>query len=99
MFIRVQELLGWNWSLYGLRHTATYRMSSNPLVRLTDVQWVLAHKQLTTLQIYPTPGSDEIVGHILAQHARQATGQLRPPLPAPGYAPASMDVLFGRPEA
>ncbi|MEV8208444.1 site-specific integrase [Streptomyces sp. NPDC079189] len=102
MFIRVQELLGSNWSLHDLRHTATYRMTSDPLVRLTDVQWVLAHKQLTTLQIYLTPDSDEIVGHMLAHHARQerkATEQPRPPLPAPGYDPASMDVLFGRPKA
>jgi integrase len=99
MFLRVQELLGSNWTLHDLRHTATYRMTSDPDVRLTDVQWVLAHKQLTTLQVYLAPEADDIVQHMLAHHARQekkAAERPEPPLPAPGYDPASMDVLFGR---
>jgi len=38
-----------------LRHTAAYRMARDPLMPLTDVQWVLGHAHLSTTQIYLTP--------------------------------------------
>ncbi|WP_330358332.1 tyrosine-type recombinase/integrase [Streptomyces chartreusis] len=55
MFNRANDLLGSNWTLHDLRHTAAYRMARDPKVSLTDVQWVLAHAHLSTTQIYLKP--------------------------------------------
>ncbi len=57
MFGRANALLGSNWSLHDLRHTAAYRLARDPQMPITDVQWVLGHSSLTTTQIYvnPTP--------------------------------------------
>jgi site-specific recombinase XerC len=52
MFVRANESLGANWSLHDLRHSAAYRMARDPLMPITDVQWVLGHAHLTTTQIY-----------------------------------------------
>jgi len=54
MFTRVNEVLGANWSLHDLRHTAAYRMARDPQLPLTDVQWVLGHAHLSTTQLYLT---------------------------------------------
>jgi len=43
MFTRAPGVLGANWTLHDLRHTAAYRMARDPLLPLTDVQWVLGH--------------------------------------------------------
>ena len=66
-------------------------------LKITDVQLVLGHAQLTTTQIYLTPRKEDVVRRILAHHAeqtRQAVARARP-VPAPGYRPETMDVLFG----
>jgi site-specific recombinase XerD len=52
MFARANAALGSNWTLHDLRHTAAYRMARDPLMPLTDVQWVLGHAHLSTTQIY-----------------------------------------------
>lgn len=48
---RANALLGANWTLHDLRHTAAYRMARDPKLALTDVQWILGHAHLTTTQI------------------------------------------------
>ncbi|MGR3871577.1 tyrosine-type recombinase/integrase [Streptomyces graminifolii] len=98
MFIRVQELLGSNWGLHDLRHTASFRMAEDPLMSLTNVQWVLGHALLSTTQIYLTPSKDEVVQNVIAHHARRER-QLKDPAPkqpAPGYNQDSLNTLFGR---
>lgn len=52
MFNRANTALGSNWSLHDLRHTAAYRMARDPMMPLTDVQWVLGHAHLSTTQRY-----------------------------------------------
>ncbi len=100
MFVRAGALLGANWSLHDLRHTAAYRMARDKNVPLTDVQWILGHAQLTTTQIYTTPTSEDVITSVLAHHARRAGG---PAAEAPAdaavlrYRPESLEVLFGRP--
>jgi hypothetical protein len=37
MFGRAQDALGSNWSLHDLRHSAAYRMASDPGMSLVDV--------------------------------------------------------------
>ncbi|WP_261562504.1 MULTISPECIES: tyrosine-type recombinase/integrase [Frankia] len=95
-FIRAQAVLGSNWTLHDLRHTAAYRMARDPEVALTDVQWVLGHASLTTTQIYTTPFEDEVLAGMRAHHERRAAGRAAPPpLPAAGYRTDSLQVLFG----
>ncbi len=102
MFVRAGALLGANWSLHDLRHTAAYRMARDPAMPLTDMQAVLGHAQLSTTQIYTTPTSEDVIASVLAHHARRADGKV-PAADAPPdaarlrYRPESLEVLFGRP--
>ena len=94
MFARANEVLGANWSLHDLRHSAAYRLARDPQMPITDVQWILGHAHLTTTQIYVTPTASDVVQSVLAHHQRQAAPK-PPPQPAPGYRPESLGVLFG----
>ncbi len=96
MFERTNAVLGADWTLHDLRHSAATRMARDPQLSLTDVQWVLGHAHLTTTQLYLTPTKDEVVAGVLAHHDRQARRREDPPPPAAGYDPQSLDVLFGR---
>jgi len=102
MFVRAGALLGANWSLHDLRHTAAYRMARDKDVPLTDVQWILGHAQLTTTQIYTTPASEDVIASVLAHHARRADGRAAAAEALADsstlrYRPESLEVLFGRP--
>ncbi|MET9661489.1 tyrosine-type recombinase/integrase [Streptomyces sp. NPDC006510] len=101
MFARANQLLGSNWTLHDLRHTAAFRMAEDPEMPLPHVQWILAHARLTTTQIYTTTSADEVVESALAHHARQARRREDPqPAPfSPAYNPDSLSTLFGGPTA
>ena len=109
MFDRAVGVLGADWTLHDLRHTAAYRMARDPLLPLTDVQWVLGHAHLSTTELYLTPMPGDVIAGVLAHHRRQRTtsagtagdvsadaaaGQATDP-PA-GYRRDSLEVLFGR---
>ncbi|WP_237693685.1 site-specific integrase [Streptomyces sp. SID2888] len=97
MFERANAKAGTSATLHALRHTAAYRMSDDPSLPLTDVQFVLGHAQLTTTQLYLTPRKEVVIRRLLAHHAeqtRQAAGRVVPP-PAADYRPESLAVLFG----
>jgi integrase len=97
MFGRANVALGANWSLHDLRHTAAYRMARDPLMPLTDVQWVLGHAHLSTTQIYVTPPAGDVVVSVLGHHRRLAEQPVSAPAaPGPAYRPETLDVLFGR---
>jgi integrase len=98
MFTRVQQSLGFNWSLHDLRHSAAYRMVSDPRMSLVDIQWVLGHAHLSTTERYLTPNPDQLVERLLAHHAHQAETAATPPRPAPGYRPEVLETLFGVPQ-
>jgi site-specific recombinase XerD len=96
VFNRANACLGANWTLHDLRHSAAKRMVRDPHLTLADVQWVLGHAHLSTLEIYIAPAPDEVVAHVLAHHERQRTEQAKPPAPpAPGYRPEVLAALFG----
>ncbi|KOX32998.1 integrase [Saccharothrix sp. NRRL B-16348] len=99
MFERANVVLGADWTLHDLRHSAATRMARDPQLTLSDVQWVLGHAHLTTTELYLTPTKEEVVAGVLAHHARQAERRAEPvpPPPVPGYDPESLSVLFGRP--
>jgi integrase len=97
MFERAGAAAGTDATLHSLRHTAACRMAEDPALPLTDVQLVLGHALLTTTQLYLTPRKEDVIRRILAHHAEQV-GQARQrarAVPAPGYRPESLDVLFG----
>jgi site-specific recombinase XerD len=96
MFERANALLGANWTLHDLRHSAAHRMARDPALPLADVQWILGHAHLTTTQIYMNPTLEEAVAGLRAHHARQGRAAQHPAPPAPGYDQRSLDVLFGR---
>ncbi|WP_206062205.1 site-specific integrase [Nonomuraea basaltis] len=96
MFERANALLGANWTLHDLRHSAAHRMARDPALPLADVQWILGHAHLTTTQLYLNPSVEEAVAELRAHHARQSRATTPSPPPAPGYDPSSLDVLFGR---
>lgn len=97
MFERVNLRAGTTATLHSLRHTAAYRMAEDPDLPLTDVQLVLGHAQLTTTQIYLTPRTEDVIRRVLAHHADQTrrAAERVVPVPAPGYRPESLEVLFG----
>ena len=98
MFERVNVRAATSATLHSLRHTAAYRMAEDPALPLTDVQLVLGHAQLTTTQIYLTPRKEDVIRRVLALHAeqsRRATERVAP-VPAAGYRPERLKVLFGR---
>jgi integrase len=94
MFNRANAVLGANWSLHDLRHTAAYRMARDPQMPLTDVQWVLGHAHLSTTQRYLNPVTEDVIAEMLAYHARRRDGDPAAP-PVPGYRPESLQILFG----
>ena len=98
MFERVTAEAGTAATLHALRHTAAYRMAEDPSLPLTDVQAVLGHARLTTTQIYLTPRKEDVIRRVLAHHAEQVrqAAERQPPVPAPGYRPETLEVLFGK---
>jgi integrase len=97
MFERVNNRAGTTATLHSLRHTAAYRMAEDPMLPLTDVQFVLGHAQLSTTQIYLTPRKQDVIRRVLTHHAEQTqrARERAAVTPAPGYRPESLDVLFG----
>ena len=102
MFTRANAVLGANWTLHDLRHTAAYRMARDPEMPLTDVQWVLGHAHLSTTQIYTSAPVDDVIASIVAHHTRQrsSAGAQGESAAAPlGYRSESLDILFRRDQA
>jgi hypothetical protein len=108
MFDRAVGVLGADWTLHDLRHTAAYRMARDPLLPLTDVQWVLGHAHLSTTELYLTPMPGDVIAGVLAHHRRNpssagAAGSVSAGAAAgraadspDGYRRDSLEVLFGR---
>ncbi len=98
MFNRANELLGANWTLHDLRHTATFLMLDDPNMPPVYVQKILGHKYLSTLDIYNRPTRDDVIAAGLAHHARQEQRRKEPraPVDEPSYNPDSLSILFGR---
>ncbi|WP_137988972.1 site-specific integrase [Streptomyces vilmorinianum] len=71
MFNRANDLLGANWTLHDLRHTATFLMLDDPNMPPVYVQKILGRKYLSTLDIYKRPNRGDVIRAGLAHHARQ----------------------------
>ncbi|MEU0939842.1 site-specific integrase [Embleya sp. NPDC005971] len=99
MFNRANELLGSNWTLHDLRHTATFRMLDDPTMSPVYVQHILGHRYLSTLDIYNNPSHDDVIVAGLAHHERQRRKRESPPPAASptAYNQDSLNNLFGGP--
>ncbi|HEY5356960.1 MAG TPA: site-specific integrase, partial [Streptosporangiaceae bacterium] len=94
MFARASAAMGANWSLHDLRHSAAYRMASDPAMPLADLQWVMGHAHLSTTQQYLNPLAEDVIEAVLAFHARQRQRGSGAG-PAPEYRAESLQALFG----
>lgn len=92
MFSRAQSVLGSNWTLHDLRHTAAERMIADPAFTLVDVQSVLRHASVTTTTVYTQPRMEDLLQKVLDHYARP-----RPPAPSiePEYDSAAVRELLG----
>jgi integrase len=52
---RANNVLGTNWTLHDLRHTAALRMADDPDMPLVDIQILLGHAHLSTTERYLNP--------------------------------------------
>ncbi|WP_211325169.1 tyrosine-type recombinase/integrase [Williamsia limnetica] len=91
VFQRVNVVLGTNWTLHDLRHTAAVRMATDGTLTLPEVQTVLGHADLRTTSRYTVPRMEEMVETMAAFYAR--------PTPAlhlhADYDAADFSVVFG----
>lgn len=98
VFRRVNVVLGTNWSMHDLRHTAALRMNRDESLSLRDVQVILGHAHLsTTADVYLVEDEAEVVRRV-HQHfvRRQKRGQEPAPAAAAGYDGHDLAVLFGK---
>ncbi len=94
---RVNALLGANWSMHDLRHTAALRMARDGGLTLKDVQAILGHAHLsTTAEVYLIEDYDTVIRRVQRHFAERElhAGQPSPPV-AVGYDASDLDVLFG----
>ena len=98
VFRRVNELLGTNYSMHDLRHTAALRMSRDDSLTLRDVQTILGHQHLsTTADIYLVEEEAEVIGRV-RQYLASREQRMQSAAPAPaaaGYDAGDLSVLFG----
>jgi integrase len=97
VFKRVNALLGTNYSMHDLRHTAALRMSRDEALSMRDVQTILGHGHLcTTADVYLVEDEAQVIRRV-QQHLseREQRAQQSPPSVAVGYDTKDLSVLFG----
>lgn len=98
VFRRLNTILGTNWSMHDLRHTAALRMSRDKNLTLQDLQTILGHRNLqTTIEVYlheaDTATAVKVLEH-LSTYGPPPTATT--PTAPSRYAPDDLDILFGR---
>ncbi len=98
VFKRVNVLLGTNYSMHDLRHTAALRMSRDESLTMRDVQTILGHAHLsTTADVYLVEDEAEVIRRV-RQHLAGREQRVQQSAPAPaaaGYDAGDLSVLFG----
>lgn len=97
VFRRVNKLLGSNWSMHDLRHTAALRMARDDALSLRDVQTILGHAHLsTTADVYLVEDEANVISRIASHLAGREARKAAPAADAaPGYEPGDLAVLLG----
>lgn len=97
VFRRLNALLGTNYSLHDLRHTAALRMSRDENLSMRDVQTILGHAHLsTTADIYLVCDDAQVIARVHQHLAAREQPAPDPAAAGPGYDEADLSVLFGR---
>jgi integrase len=97
VFRRANTLLGTNWSMHDLRHTAALRMSRDKTLSMRDVQTILGNSHLsTTADVYLVEEEAQVIKRV-AEHLaeREARPTAPPAAPLLGYDASDLNVLLG----
>lgn len=97
VFRRANTVLGTNWSMHDLRHTAALRMSRDKTLSMRDVQTILGHSHLsTTADVYLVEEEAQVIKRV-AEHLaeREARPTAPPAAPLLGYDASDLNVLLG----
>ncbi|MEU9800806.1 tyrosine-type recombinase/integrase [Streptomyces sp. NPDC051000] len=94
---RVNALLGTNYTMHDLRHTAALRMSRDENLSLRDVQTILGHAHLsTTADTYLIEDEARVIRRVAEHLAEREERSRQPPPPvAADYHATDLAVLFG----
>jgi integrase len=97
VFRRVNALLGSNWSMHDLRHTAALRMARDDALSPRDVQVILGHAHLsTTADVYLVEDEAKVIARVATHLAeREAREKAPAPAAAQGYEPGDLAILLG----
>ncbi|MGE7439756.1 tyrosine-type recombinase/integrase [Kitasatospora sp. NPDC001175] len=97
VFRRINAVLGTNYTMHDLRHTAALRMSRDRNLTLLDVQTILGHAHLSTTADVYLLEDEAVVIRRVAEHLAQREERARQPVTpvAAGYHAADLAVLFG----
>jgi integrase len=88
---RANTLLGTNWSLHDLRHTAAYRMANGGELTLPEVQTIMRHADIHTTNRYLAVRIEELFDKLTEHYST-----LRPARHYPaGYAAADIEAVLG----
>ncbi|MEU3497571.1 tyrosine-type recombinase/integrase [Kitasatospora cineracea] len=88
---RATEVLGTNWTLHDLRHTAATRLARDPEMALVEVQTILRHAHISTTALYTVVGLDDLIDKLAEHYARP----VQPPAWSEHYATADVEAVFG----
>jgi integrase len=96
VFRRLNAVLGTNWTLHDLRHTAAIRLSRDPGLSMRDVQTILGHAHLsTTAEVYLVEDEAQVIRRVADHLAARDQQQQGPPTVPPPYDAEDLAVLFG----
>jgi integrase len=88
---RANAVLGTNWTLHDLRHTAATRMANSGTLTLAEVQAILRHADLQTTGRYLAVNVEELFDKLTEHYGRPRP---QPRYPA-GYATDDIEAVFG----
>ncbi|WP_067665554.1 tyrosine-type recombinase/integrase [Nocardia miyunensis] len=88
---RANDILGTNWTLHDMRHTAASRMANSGRLQLHEVQEILRHANIQTTNRYVTVGIEELFDKLAEHYNRE-----RPPTSyAARYNQVDIAAVFG----
>ena len=94
--VRANAVLGTNWSMHDLRHTAALRMSRDEHLSIRDVQVILGHAHLsTTTDVYLVEDEAQVIRRVQKHLGERERGSEHVSRVAVGYEAADLAVLFG----
>ncbi|GAA2301899.1 site-specific integrase [Nonomuraea roseoviolacea subsp. roseoviolacea] len=88
---RANEVLGTNWTLHDLRHTAATRMANDPKLTLAEVQTILRHAGIETTGRYLTVRVEDMFDKLQEHYERPRPERTY----AAGYAAEDIAAVFG----